>query len=155
MKVGRPVRGPRSPSLEPGASPGFLLWRVTLPGIRWGVVYGVVLLLVLYAAPGGAAGLLRSLLTGRAAVADCDGDRDATRQQQQCQTDTQRHLPTVLFALSRSTLVASEVELKSLMPAQNRGRPREGNTRHAKLGNANLVPASTCRSYGKVRLAAA
>jgi branched-chain amino acid transport system permease protein len=33
------------------------------------VVYGVVLLLVLYAAPGGAAGLLRALLTGRAAVA--------------------------------------------------------------------------------------
>jgi DNA-binding MarR family transcriptional regulator len=33
MKVGRPVRGSRlQPSLEPGASPGFLLWRVTL---RW------------------------------------------------------------------------------------------------------------------------
>ena len=33
------------------------------------VVYGVVLLLVLYAAPAGAAGLLRRLLTGRSAVA--------------------------------------------------------------------------------------
>lgn len=33
------------------------------------VVYGVVLLLVLYAAPAGAAGLLHRLLTGRAAVA--------------------------------------------------------------------------------------
>lgn len=26
-----------------GASPGQIFWRVTLPGIRWGVVYGVVL----------------------------------------------------------------------------------------------------------------
>jgi branched-chain amino acid transport system permease protein len=33
------------------------------------VVYGIVLLLVLYAAPAGAAGLLRQLLTGRSAVA--------------------------------------------------------------------------------------
>jgi ABC-type branched-subunit amino acid transport system permease subunit len=33
------------------------------------VVYGVVLLLVLYVAPAGAAGLVRRILTGKAAVA--------------------------------------------------------------------------------------
>jgi sulfate transport system permease protein len=44
-----------------GANAIQTLRRITLPAVKWAVVYGVVLLLVLYAAPAGAAGLARRL----------------------------------------------------------------------------------------------
>ena len=42
------------------------------------VIYGILLLLVLYAAPAGAAGLVRRLLTGRSAIADWAKSRKTT-----------------------------------------------------------------------------